>query len=71
MVQDDRDRLVREQLAGLPERYRLPLVYCAIQGLDYATVAEILGVPLGTLKTNVFRGKKMLRERVEAVMDGS
>jgi RNA polymerase sigma-70 factor (ECF subfamily) len=58
------DRIVREGLRQLPEKYRLPLVYAAIDGLDYGTIASMLDVPLGTVKTHVFRAKQMLKERI-------
>src|SRR5262249_20259337 len=35
---DEAERLVRQHLEELPEKYRLPLVYAAIEGLDYATI---------------------------------
>ncbi|MEY2854367.1 MAG: hypothetical protein RL030_1499, partial [Pseudomonadota bacterium] len=35
-----------------------------IDGLDYDTIGRMLGMPVGTIKTNVFRGKKLLRERL-------
>lgn len=62
---DATDELVRAALAKLPDKYRLPLVYAAIEGLDYETIATMLGIPVGTVKTNVFRGKQLLRERLE------
>jgi RNA polymerase sigma-70 factor (ECF subfamily) len=49
--------IVQRELAQLPEAYRLALVYTAIEELDYQTVASMLGIPVGTLKTYVFRGK--------------
>jgi DNA-directed RNA polymerase specialized sigma24 family protein len=39
-------------------------VYAAIDGLDYPTVARMLGIPLGTVKTLIFRGKRMLRDEI-------
>jgi RNA polymerase sigma-70 factor, ECF subfamily len=62
---DVTDEIVQKALAALPEKYRLPLLYAAIEGLDYDTIATMLGMPVGTVKTNVFRGKQMLRERLE------
>jgi RNA polymerase sigma-70 factor (ECF subfamily) len=56
--------LVRAALATLPLKYRLPIVYAAIDGLDYPTVARMLGIPLGTVKTLIFRGKRMLRDEI-------
>ncbi len=67
-MREQMECLVRDGLAQLPDRYRLPLVYTAIDGLDYAAVAEMLGVPLGTVKTLVFRGKHMLKEWIAAAL---
>jgi RNA polymerase sigma-70 factor, ECF subfamily len=61
-------RLVQRCVRELPDKYRLPLVYASIDGLDYATVGSMLGVPTGTVKTLVFRGKQLLRLRVEAAL---
>lgn len=63
------DELVRGQLANLPDKYRLPLLYAAIEGLDYEAIASMLGVPTGTVKTLVFRGKQLLKERIAAVLE--
>ncbi len=55
----------REQLAsllaGLPERYRVPVVLRHVDGLSYAELAEVLGRPEGTLKAQVHRGLSLLR----------
>lgn len=67
----DRDLhdLVREHLARLPDKFRLPLVYSAIDGLDYDTIAAMLELPVGTVKTHVFRGKTMLRALIREVLN--
>ena len=62
------DRIVRGELNALPEKYRLPLVYATLDELDYQTIAAMLKVKPGTVKTLVFRARQMLRERVEAVL---
>ena len=55
----------REQLAsllaGLPERYRVPVVLRHVDDLSYAELAEVLGRPEGTLKAQVPRGLALLR----------
>jgi RNA polymerase sigma-70 factor (ECF subfamily) len=51
LEQEELAQLVREQLAELPEKYRMPLVYAAIDGLDYETVGAAIGVRAGTVKT--------------------
>ena len=65
---DELDRIVRDQLGMLPDKYRLPLVYAAIDELDYQTIAAMLKIKTATVKTLVFRGRHMLRQRVEAVL---
>jgi RNA polymerase sigma factor (sigma-70 family) len=53
-------------LAGLPRGQREAVVLRHVEGLPYAEVAEILGRPVGTVKTHVHRGVRQLRERLEA-----
>jgi RNA polymerase sigma-70 factor, ECF subfamily len=52
-------------LAALPERYRASVVLRHVEGLSYADMARLLGQPIGTVKANVHRGTKLLREAVE------
>jgi RNA polymerase sigma-70 factor (ECF subfamily) len=66
--QEEFAQLVREHLAELPDKYRLPLLYVAIDGLDYDAVGALLGAPMGTVKTLVFRGKQMLKARIMAAL---
>jgi RNA polymerase sigma-70 factor (ECF subfamily) len=64
LVQGQDEDLVRDALAELPPKYRLLLVYAAIAGLDYATIGEMLRLPVGTVKTHVFRGKRLLKAAI-------
>lgn len=64
LSREESEQLVRDGLARLPLKYRVPVVYAAIEGLDYPTIARMLNVPLGTVKTLIFRGKRMLREEI-------
>jgi len=49
-------------LAGLPRAYREAVVLRHVEGLPYAEVAEVLGRPVGTVKTHVHRGVRRLRD---------
>lgn len=51
-----------EALAALPEEFRTPLVMRDVGDLDYAEIAEALGVPLGTVKSRIARGRRQLAE---------
>jgi len=58
-----RDRVV-EELRKLPDEYRLAVVLCDVEQLDYAQAAESLGVPIGTLRSRLHRGRHALRQRL-------
>ena len=49
-------------LARLPTEFRSAVVLCDAQGLSLQTAAEIMGVPVGTVKSRVFRGRRLLAE---------
>lgn len=66
VLSDEEAQRLHAALDTLPERYRLPLAYAALQELAYEDIAVMLDIPVGTVKTLVFRGKAMLRERLQA-----
>lgn len=51
-------------LAELDEEHRAVVVLRDVQGLDYEEIAGILGVPRGTVKSRLHRGRMELRERL-------
>jgi RNA polymerase sigma-70 factor (ECF subfamily) len=53
---------VTEALVLLPEEYRTAINLRCIMGYSYDEAGDIMGVPGGTVKTYVHRGKNMLRE---------
>src|SRR5947209_15572781 len=58
--------LVRKQLATLPTKYRIVLILRHLQEMTYEEMAEILMLPIGTIKTHLFRARNLLKERLEA-----
>src|SRR5262245_51226687 len=57
-------RILHEELAGLAERYRDPLVACYLEGQTQAEAAAQLGVAVSTLKERMERGRSLLRARL-------
>lgn len=53
---------IEDALAELPEEQRQALLLVALEGLSYAEVAEVLGVPIGTVMSRIARGRERLRE---------
>ncbi|MBX5464185.1 MAG: sigma-70 family RNA polymerase sigma factor [Clostridia bacterium] len=60
----ERHRLVEAALASLPPGYRLVVLLRDVEGLSYEEVAELAGLPLGTVKSRVFRARRLLRQRL-------
>jgi RNA polymerase sigma-70 factor (ECF subfamily) len=59
------DRLAIESaLADLPEEFKAPVVLRDVADLDYAEIAAALDVPLGTVKSRIARGRRMLLEQL-------
>jgi RNA polymerase sigma-70 factor (ECF subfamily) len=58
------DEEVTRAIDALPEDYRTAVVLSDIQGLRYAEIAEILGIPEGTVKSRLFRGRKILQKKL-------
>jgi RNA polymerase sigma-70 factor, ECF subfamily len=59
-----RDRL-QKALAQLPPNYRMLVAAHYLQGVQYEALAETLNIPLGTVKTHLYRAKRRLRELLE------
>jgi RNA polymerase sigma-70 factor (ECF subfamily) len=57
-------------LAILPPDFRAAVVLCDSEGLSLQTAAEILGVPVGTVKSRVFRGRRLLAEALGNLRTG-
>jgi RNA polymerase sigma factor (sigma-70 family) len=53
-----------EEIDRLPDRYRIPVVLCDLEGRGYEAAARHLGCPVGTLKSRLARGRQRLRERL-------
>ena len=54
--------VITEAINGLPERDREVLLLFAWQGLDYAEIAEAMGIPVGTVRSRLNRVRAKLRE---------
>ena len=59
-----RERLDKA-IAQLPENYRLLIAAHYLEGVQYEALAEALNIPIGTVKTHLYRAKRRLRELLQ------
>ena len=57
--------LVVSALQQLDEKYRAPLAMFYLEELSYKEMAEVLGLPIGTIMSRMSRGKEILRRRLQ------
>ena len=55
---------VKRALDRLPGTYRFPLLLCDVEGLSYEAIAKVLGIPGGTVRSRLFRGRAILQREL-------
>lgn len=53
---------VKDSLHSLPSEQREAIVLCDLEGLSYEEMAEVIGIPVGTVRSRVFRGRRSLQK---------
>lgn len=56
----DEARQVRQLVNALPEKYKIPIILYYTLELDVAGIAETLGIPEGTVKSRLHKGRKLV-----------
>jgi RNA polymerase sigma-70 factor, ECF subfamily len=59
---------VQRGLRGVPEVFRSAVILRDLEGMSYEEVAEVLGVSVGTVKSRILRGRRLLREILEPLL---
>ena len=55
------DEVVLQRIQDLPEEYRTAVILSDLEGLSYQEIAEMIEVPVGTVKSRLFRGRRLLQ----------
>ncbi len=62
------DRLIDKEVIaaidGLPDEFRVPIVLSDLEGLSYQEIAEVMEIPVGTVKSRLFRARKRLQVKL-------
>jgi RNA polymerase sigma-70 factor, ECF subfamily len=69
-VGGDERAILRRLIDGLPEELRQPLMLSSVEEMTSREVAEVMGIPEGTVRTRVMRARTELRRRFLAMKEG-
>ena len=61
---------IKKALADMPEEFRMAVYLADVEGFSYKEIAEIVGVPTGTVMSRLHRGRKILRESLAEYAKG-
>ncbi len=62
LMTTEMDHEVREAMLGLPHDYKMVVLLADIEGFAYREIADILAVPVGTVMSRLYRGRRMLEK---------
>ncbi len=60
------DEEILRAIDDLPDEYRMAVVLSDLEDLSYSEIAEVMEIPVGTVKSRLFRGRRRLQERLHA-----
>ena len=62
-------QLLQRLIAGLPDDLRHPLELSTVQELNSAEIAEVMKIPEGSVRTRLFRARKLLKEKLAVALE--
>jgi RNA polymerase sigma factor (sigma-70 family) len=69
VLQNDNGSLVRQALEKLPPKFREVLILRELEGLSYEDIANIMGIPTGTVMSSLSRARSRLRQTLRRLMN--
>ena len=69
LIQSERNRMIEETIQALPERYRYVIILRHKEEKSYEEIAEIMNLPLGTVKAQIFRAREILNKNLKEVLN--
>jgi len=69
LIQSERNRMIEETIQALPERYRYVIILRHKEEKSYEEIAEIMNLPLGTVKAQIFRAREILNKNLKEILN--
>ena len=70
LEQEELQEIIAHEIDRLPGNYKSAVTLFYVQEMSYEEISAVQDLPLGTVKTNLFRGRNLLRERVIMKLKG-
>jgi len=67
---DDLQRVINQAIEDLPEDLRTAFTLREFSGLSYEEITEIMGCPVGTVRSRIFRAREALDKKIRPILDG-
>lgn len=68
--QQETQSIVHEAINKLPHQYRLVITLFHLNGLSYEEISQVMEIPMGTVKTHIFRARELLKSKLQAFVEG-
>lgn len=69
MISREEKVQVRLAVEKLPEKYRIPILLFYMEELKISEISDVLGIPQGTVKSRLYKAKKVLEKELEVVLN--
>lgn len=69
IISGEEKQMVQKAVNGLPEKYRLPVLLFYMEELKLSEISQVLKLPEGTVKSRLFKAKKLLKKELEVVLN--
>ena len=68
VISEEERTLVQKAVGSLPEKYRLPVLLFYMEELKLSEISQVLKIPEGTVKSRLYKAKKVLKKELEVVL---
>ncbi len=68
LLQGEKSRMIEEAINELPERYRYVIILRHKEEKSYEEISEIMDLPLGTVKAQIFRAREILNKKLKKIL---
>ena len=68
VLSNELKRVVFETIGNLPEELKMAITLREIEGLSYEEIAEVMGCPVGTVRSRIFRAREAIDAKIQPLM---